>query len=54
LCRLPEILKEESVAITEKFYPPAKKGGGLVLEGDPGNLVEKVISILKEKTAVLR
>ncbi len=49
-----EILKEESVAITEKFYPPAKKGGGLVLEGDPGNLVEKVISILKEKTTVLR
>ena len=49
-----EILKEESLAITEKFYPPAKKGGGLVLEGDVGDLVDKVIALLKEKTAVLR
>ena len=49
-----EILKEESLATTEKFYPPAKKGGGLVLEGEVGDLVDRVIGILKEKTAVLR
>ncbi len=49
-----EILKEEALATTEKFYPPAKKGGGMVLEGDMGDLVDKVIGILKEKTAVLR
>jgi electron transfer flavoprotein beta subunit len=49
-----EILKEESLATTDKFYPPAKKGGGLVLEGDVANLVDQVIGILKEKTAVLR
>ena len=49
-----ELLKETALATTEKFYPPAKKGGGLVLEGDVADLVDRVIGILKEKTAVLR
>ena len=38
---------------TTSLYFPEKKGGGLVLEGDLGDLVEKLIYILKEKTAVL-
>jgi len=49
-----ELLKEESLTATSSFHPPAKKGGGVVLEGDVGDLVEKVIAILKDKTAVLR
>ena len=49
-----ELLKEEALAATARFYPPAKKGGGLVLEGDVGDLVNKVIALLKEKTTVLR
>jgi electron transfer flavoprotein beta subunit len=49
-----DLLKEESLATTTSFHPPAKKGGGIVLEGDVGDLVEKVIAILKDKTAVLR
>jgi electron transfer flavoprotein beta subunit len=49
-----ELLKEEPLAETTSFHPPAKKGGGVVLEGDVGELVEKVIAILKDKTAVLR
>ena len=48
------LLTEESLATTASFHPPAKKGGGIVLEGDVGDLVEKVIAILKDKTAVLR
>lgn len=32
---------------------PEKKGGGLVLEGDAGELADKLIAILKEKTGVL-
>jgi len=48
------LLREESLAATTSFHPPAKKGSGVVLEGDTGELVEKVIAILKEKTAVLR
>ena len=51
---LHELLKKEPLAATTKFYPPAKKGGGLVLEGAVGELVDKVIGILMEKTAVLR
>jgi electron transfer flavoprotein beta subunit len=49
-----DLLKEDALAQTVSFHPPAKKGGGLVLEGDVAELVDKVISILKEKTAVLR
>jgi len=41
-------------ATTLRFYPPAKKGGGLVLEGDLASQVEGLLGILKEKTAVLR
>jgi len=49
-----DLLKEEALATTTSFHPPAKKGGGIVLEGETGELVDKVIAILKDKTAVLR
>ena len=49
-----ELLNDEARVATFSFHPPAKKGGGLVLEGDVNDLVDRVISILKEKTAVLR
>ena len=46
--------EEESLTATASFHPPAKKGGGIVLEGETGELVDRVIALLKEKTAVLR
>lgn len=49
-----DLLKEAALATTTSFHPPAKKGGGIVLEGDVGDLVDKVLAILKDKTAVLR
>ena len=49
-----ELLTAESVATTASFHPPAKKGSGLVLEGDVSALVDQVIGILKDKTTVLR
>ncbi|ABB32489.1 electron transfer flavoprotein, beta subunit [Geobacter metallireducens GS-15] len=49
-----ELLKEEPLAATVSFHPPAKKGGGIVLEGEVGALVDQLMGILKEKTAVLR
>ena len=49
-----DLLTEEFLATTTSFHPPAKKGGGIVLEGDVAELVDKVIAILKDKTAVLR
>jgi electron transfer flavoprotein beta subunit len=49
-----DLLTEAALATTTSFHPPAKKGGGIVLEGDVADLVEKVIAILKDKTAVLR
>ncbi len=33
--------------------PPQKKGSGLVLEGDPAEVADRLIQLLKEKTTVL-
>ena len=49
-----DLLKEEAVEATGAIYPPAKKGGGIVLEGDVGALADQLLAILKEKTTVLR
>ena len=49
-----ELLTEEPLASTASFHPPAKRGGGIVLEGEVGPLVDQLIGILKEKTAVMR
>jgi electron transfer flavoprotein beta subunit len=49
-----DLLKEAELTATEKMYPPAKKGGGLILEGDLGNLVDKLLGILKVQTTVFR
>ena len=38
---------------TERLFFPEKKSGGLVLEGDAADLADRLITILKQKTAVL-
>jgi electron transfer flavoprotein beta subunit len=48
-----ELQKVESRQETARMYFPEKRGGGLVLEGDAGDLADQLIRILKEKTAVL-
>lgn len=48
-----DLLKVDSRQETAKIYFPEKKGGGLILEGAAPELVDKLIQILKEKTAVL-
>ncbi len=48
-----DLLKVEARQETAKLYFPEKKGGGLVLEGETAELVDQVIKILKDKTAVL-
>jgi len=49
-----ELIAGEALATTVSFHAPAKKGGGVVLEGEVGILVDQLLGILKEKTAVLR
>lgn len=49
-----DLLKEEAVVSTISFHPPARKGGGIVMEGDVADLADRLVGILKEKTAVLR
>jgi electron transfer flavoprotein beta subunit len=47
-------LKEKELTATASAYPPAKKGSGVVLEGDVNDMVGKLIGILKEKTKVVK
>ena len=49
-----ELLKVEELLATEKIYFPEKRGGGLILEGDVGDLADQLIRILKEKTTVFK
>ena len=49
-----ELLQVEPRCVTASFYPPAKKGGGIVLEGDIATQVDTLLGILREKTTVLR
>ncbi len=48
-----ELLAEEARLQTLSLAYPEKKGSAQILEGDVGDLVEQVVQILKEKTAVL-
>ena len=48
-----DLLKEQALQETTSLYVPEKKGGGLVLEGDVGDIADQLIKILKEKTSVL-
>ncbi|MDH3999557.1 MAG: electron transfer flavoprotein subunit beta/FixA family protein [Desulfuromonadales bacterium] len=50
---IADLLKVEAKQETAKVYFPEKKGGGLVLEGDSGDLADQLIKILKDKTSVL-
>ena len=50
---IADLLSEEARLTTISLAYPEKKGSALVLEGEIGDLVDQVIGILKEKTAVL-
>ena len=48
-----DLLKIESLLETTRIEFPQKKGGGLFLEGEVDTIADRLIRILKEKTAVL-
>lgn len=49
-----DLLKVEALTTTSATRFPEKKGTGLILEGDVGELTEQLITILKDKTTVLK
>ena len=49
-----DLLTETELTATDRMYPPAKKGGGIVIEGEVSAQVEQLLGILKEKTTVFR
>lgn len=50
---ISELLKVEGRQETAKLYFPEKKGGGLILEGEAGELADQLVKLLKENTTVL-
>ena len=50
---IEDLLKVDARQQTDRMYFPEKKGGGLVIEGEPAELADRLIQILKEKTGVL-
>ena len=48
-----DLLKVAARQETAKMFFPEKKGGGMVLEGEVGQLADRLIQILKEQTGVL-
>lgn len=50
----PVFTAPASLAATLSVAYPEKKGQGLVLEGDAGELADQLLTILKEKTTVLK
>ena len=51
---IADLLKAEALVATSATRFPERKGGGLILEGDVGELTDKLVAILKEKTTVLK
>jgi electron transfer flavoprotein beta subunit len=49
-----DLLKADAHLLTRNMYIPEKKSGGLILEGEDGEMANRLIAILKEKTAVLK
>ncbi len=49
-----DLVKEDSLVTTRKMVKAEKKGSGLILEGSDNELADKLITLLKEKTTVLR
>lgn len=49
-----DLLKVEALTTTSATRFPARKGAGLILEGEVGELTQQLVAILKEKTTVLR
>ncbi|GFO59408.1 electron transfer flavoprotein subunit beta [Geomonas silvestris] len=51
---MADLLHEEARSATVSFYPPPKRSGGIVLEGDVALQVDQLLDILRDKTTVLR
>lgn len=49
-----DVLKSMPLLATEKIFFPVRKKGGLVLEGEVGELADQLLALLKENTTVLR
>lgn len=49
-----ELPASAPLSVTTVFHPPPRKGGGIVLEGEPDGLVDRLMEILRGKCAAVR
>jgi electron transfer flavoprotein beta subunit len=49
-----DFLHEKGMTATASAYVPARKGSGILLEGDVNDMAERLLGILKEKTTVVK
>jgi electron transfer flavoprotein beta subunit len=49
-----DFLQEKEMTATTSAYTPARKGSGILLEGDVNDMAERLLGILKEKTTVVK
>jgi len=49
-----ELPASAPLSVTTGFYPPARKGSGIVLEGELSGLVDRLMEILRGKCAAVR
>ncbi len=50
---MAELLTVDPLSVTDSFHAPARREGGVVLEGDAAQLAGQLVEILREKTTVL-
>jgi len=49
-----DFLQEKEMTGTGSAYTPARKGSGIILEGDVNEMAGRLLGILKDKTAVIK
>ncbi|HYA88665.1 MAG TPA: electron transfer flavoprotein subunit beta/FixA family protein [Nitrospirota bacterium] len=51
---ITDFLQEKEMTVTASAYAPARKGSGILLEGDVNDVAERLYGILKDKTTVVK
>jgi electron transfer flavoprotein beta subunit len=51
---IADLLHEDSLTGIERMFRPEKRSGGVVLSGDASAMADQLLSILREKTSVVR
>jgi electron transfer flavoprotein beta subunit len=51
---ITDLILEQGLTATADVYAPATKSGGIVLDGEVGEMTDRLLAILRDKTTVVR